>query len=145
MDNSINKYLERLKKAVNKTKQNMATDALKTLITTSPVRTGSYIKSHQVGIDTIIAHHEPVYHEIQPGIPEAAVTALKSAMFVELNGEVQNAKFDNTIYISNSIPYANQVEYIGWMFTPAYHPYGIAMTTLKAKSYLKHASNAPAI
>ena len=140
----IEVYLNRLKKAVNETKQKMAKTALRELIIASPVRTGNYIKSHKVGINTQVMHHEPVNFQWHEPMPEAMALALKQALFTELAAETLEADFDDFIIISNSIPYADRVEFIGWMLTPAYHPFGKAKLALKSGKYLLTAfTNAP--
>ena len=140
----IDTYLKRLKKAVNKTKQKMAHTAIHELISASPVRTGSYINSHKVGINTLVTGHEKVYTIWQPAMLPAMQKALKAYKSKRMMGEVLSADFDDTIIISNLIPYADRVEYIGWQKTSAKHPFGKAKLALKAGKYLlKSFTNAP--
>ena len=145
----INIYLKRLKKAFNQTKQNMAKVALKSVLKESPVRLGAYVKSNQVGIGIIDTKHEPVifspFPNIPPAMPEVLAHALKKSLYTKKATEILSSEFKNDIYISNSIPYAGQVEFIGWEKTGPYHPYSKAILEFKAKTFLKSKTNAPPI
>lgn len=139
----INTYLDRLKKGINITKQKLAQDTLIDVVGFSPVWSGTYVESHKVGLDNIILEHEKPYYG--PPFPdklnEGHALALKVGVVNDLSPVIDKAEFRNTIFISNSIPYANQVEFGGGL-TPAYHPYGRAALKLKAKMFLMAKTNA---
>jgi hypothetical protein len=141
----VKDYLKRLEKGINKTKQNLAQGALKTLVKESPIWGGAYIKSHKVGIDEIDTHHEPVWTltKFGPRLPHSAMQALRAEMATKLSVKILASDFNDTLYISNSIPYADQVEYIGWGKAGPHHPFGKAKMAIKAKTFLKSKTNAP--
>jgi hypothetical protein len=150
--NDVDDYLKRLKKVINKSKQNMAKAGLNELIKSSPVWTGAYIKSHKVTANKIDSQHEPVIeffiinqitYNFGPKMLAAAVQALKIQTLAKLATKISATDFNDTIYISNSIPYANQIEYLGWEKSGPYHTFGRATMAIKTKTFLKSKSNAP--
>jgi len=131
------RYLEKLKESANDAKKTLAKQATRKVIDYSPVRTGAYVTSHRIGIDQIDPSHEPFItvgpgEEIPPKMPTALAAALKESLYAKHSTEISRAPFDKDIYVSNSIPYANQVEYIGWRLTEARHVYHKANLDLKA-------------
>ena len=144
----IETYLNRLKKTFNKSKIKLAEAALFEVINNSPVRTGAYVENNQIGLNTPVTTNDIVYHK-GPGFAQpmdvGSAFILKNAVYKQEIRIAKTAKFEDTIYISNSTPYAHIVEYVGWpqYGVPAYHPYGRAALSVKAKMYLIIKSNAP--
>ena len=116
-------------------KNKFATDYIKQLIVASPFYTGSYINSHSIGINLINYNFNYLPHgSTSRGEVSASVLA-RAAAKIKTAGE-----FD-TIYISNSIPHAINVEYTGWEFPglanagsiAAYHTYGLTYQAMRMK------------
>jgi hypothetical protein len=141
MKTDIDKYLNQLKKGINKTKKTMAKTALSDILAKSPVRLGAYVKSNRVGIGFVDSTHEPVFYAeppyIPPAMPVALAIALKKTLYAQGSARIEKAEFNKNIFISNSIPYAALVEHIGWEKTGPYAVYSKAILKLKAKTFLQ--------
>jgi len=108
-------------------------ETIKSLVALSPVWTGAYVKSHNIGIVVKDRRHEPVArtYSILTKLSVTEAMALKKSI-------LQNKKFDlmlielgHKIIISNSIPYANKVEYIGWQLQRSYFVYSKTKILIK--------------
>ena len=133
----IKTYTKRLKKAINKSRKNLAKEALFTVIAESPVWAGLYVESMRVGINTIDSSHLTPHYGTPylPKLNEGHALALKTGVFSDLEPLIEASKFEDKIFISNSIPYADQVEY-GTLKRTAHHPFGKTALKVKAKMYL---------
>lgn len=108
--------------------------ALQGVIERTPVWTGSYLLSHRVGINaksteppTYINQH-PEFNGLTPGEEEA----YRQKAMMQAN-KIQTAQNINSVWVSNGIGHAPDVEYIGWPSgKPPYHTYGLTYTWLKA-------------
>lgn len=98
--------------------KSMAKKFLGALIKRSPVLTGRYVKSHKVGIDQKNTDVAPFSPKLQTDRRSAAASANITGM-----NEIGHAKNFKKIYISNSLFYADRVEYLGWKNTPPYFVY----------------------
>ena len=122
-----------------------ANATMKSLVSLSPVWSGSYVKSHRVGINFKDPRHAPVHHIVHVALNNwyFPVSKMSSAMATRLRNKVAEvreknlsaAKPGDKIIISNSIDYAPTVEYIGWEKTGPYHVY--AKTKIRVKNQRK--------
>ena len=128
-------FLDQLKSGITKKKKQLAEIAVKSLFQRSPVWAGSYIKSHRINLNFADLSHEP-YVELAPQFWQAtklsgpAALALKKGLLSKAKLKIGLTGFEDDIFISNSIPYSDQVEYLGWLKTPAHHPYGHTQNAL---------------
>lgn len=151
--NQIKTYIENLKDTVKNQKQALAKTVVRKVVELSPIRQGPYIKSHRVGINKLDTTFEPfetiivkkftpemakagAENQLPPPMAEGAANTLRAQVAEKLSVKISKAKFKDAIYISNSIPYADQVEYIGWKRTGPYHVYAKAKIDLEVKAPL---------
>lgn len=75
----------------------------------SPVWTGAYIASHRISVNSIDVSFEkrPSYAAVRY---TTGLTSLKPLGMGYAKSQVSNAKIGDTIYISNSAPYAQALE-----------------------------------
>lgn len=145
----VEKFKNGMKRDLIQQKRLVARIALKKLLNRSPARSGAYMKSHNVGISKtgsgrgIGKRHAPVnVLEDIPRMPESQRLALAASLYNTKKGYISTARLGDSITIYNIIPYADQVEYIGWfgsamkgrqdtLSTPAYHVYGLTIAELQ--------------
>jgi hypothetical protein len=93
-----------------------ATGCYEEIVATSPCKTGSYIASHRISVNSIDGS-DTVYSK-ENAVPE---TAAKATALLQLE-KLKGVKDTDTIYISNSVGFSNanhyswaaNVEYTGW-------------------------------
>ena len=107
-----------IKNAEHEVMKATARKFLGALIKRSPILTGRYVKSHKVGIDSPDDSIAPNAYGIAADRKSAASSALMSGLNV-----IKNAQKFSSIYISNSLHYAKNVEYLGWKNTGPYYVY----------------------
>jgi hypothetical protein len=128
-------FLDQLKVEITEKKKQLAKVAVKSLFWRSPVWAGHYVKSHRVSLNFVDSSFSP-YIELAPQFWQAAklsgpaALALKKALLSKAKLKIARTGFKDDIFISNSIPYSDQVEYLGWLKTPAHHPYGHTQNAL---------------
>jgi len=129
--NEIDDRLIKIKRAI-------AREAFRRIVRRSPVSSGNYVKSHRVGISKtesgrgISRGHEPVLpFAFSNKVPEATAEGIKAQVLAKRIPYISRAKLHDVITISNSIPYAHIVEYVGWKKTSAYHVYGLTAQELE--------------
>jgi len=161
LKNAFNKLIKVIKKGEKTYKQELTQEAFKSLVDLSPVSTGSYVLSHRIGInqkDTSVTlkkgpnpglykvlafgnparasalHEKAVFRSLKKAKTTAKPKALK-----QINKKLKKIGPDDSVIISNSIPHAVNVEYVGWMKTPPYQVYGLTYEylRLKEKSIMK--------
>lgn len=121
-------YEKRILSEFVKRKHHIAKEALALLIDQSPFSTGSYIASHRVGINVMSTD----YTIMAPGTTTRE--AIKAEALIVGQAAIMASKIMDSIYLSNGIFYAANVEYLGWVFTPPYFTYA---TT---REYIRHAA-----
>jgi len=135
-------------------KQDLARKTLAKLVARSPVLTGQYILSHKVGInepDLSYEHTLPTL-KLRKNISKGkqigtniGVNRRSVEMKAKSVGQqkIMQAGYKDTIYISNSVPHAVNVEYLGWAKKPALHVYGLtkAEMRLQAQAIVKAFEN----
>lgn len=115
--------------------RSVARSTFRVLVRRSPVHAGPYVKSHRIGISKtgagrgISKGHEKVNRIQVPKVSRATALAIKKEAIAKRISYISKAMPGDMITISNSIPYADQVEYIGWQTAPARHVY--KMTVLE--------------
>lgn len=77
---------------------------------------GSYVLSHRIGINTLESDYT-----IVPGDEDQKDFGAQNEA-LSLIGKLDRVKAGDTVIISNSIPWADKVEYIGWYDPPRNHP-----------------------
>jgi len=112
--------------------------AARRLAKESPVWQGTYVKSHRVGLGSQDKSHEPIPLSLPGFLPPKASSA-KAAKFKQravktMHEKILNTKLGEKIVLSNSVPYADQVEFLGWMKTSAHHTYGKTMLGIKTNA-----------
>jgi hypothetical protein len=115
------KFAEQAKERLAEQQKNMAKEAAERLVYFSPIWTGAYVKSMRCGIGVPDMSHEPASSGMQPYPPrldEVSAEMIRMETTTKLKTEIDMAPAGKTIYLSNNIPYANHVEYIGWFITP---------------------------
>jgi hypothetical protein len=142
----IETFKNGMKRDLVQQKRLAARIALKKLLNRSPARSGNYMRSHNVGISKtatgrgIGKRHAPVNNAYLPKMSKTQQLALAAELYNKKNGYISSAQLGDAITIYNIIPYANQVEYLGWSGvskkygpwqTPAYHVYGLTVAELE--------------
>jgi len=130
LSNDLKAFGKKVKKDVTEIKRETARRALAGVIMRSPVHSGDYVKSNRVGITTKTSgrgvglgfHLTPGNKWLMSRHPSP--WKLKLDLYGQKKLRISAAKFEDTIVIYNNIPYADQVEFIGWELTPPYHPFG---------------------
>ena len=88
---------------------------------------GSFVQSHRIGVNLGFIDTT----RVRTRQDDSAAKAMG-----QLN-QTRNIKFGDTVTISNSLPYAEKVEYKGWggvkSSTPAYHTYKKAESKTRAR------------
>lgn len=143
MKKDIDNFLDQLKTGINKKKNRFALVAAKKLTNRSPVLTGLYVRNHKVGIGKINTKMTGEYWMDLPGMDKFGITVFakpksetkqnikRKKAFTKMRPKITAAKFENHIFISNRVHYANEVEYIGWKRTGPYHVYGLTSGELQ--------------
>jgi hypothetical protein len=119
---NIDKFKSDVEKDINNRKKKFAVAMLAKLINSSPFFTGAYIDSHRVGINSVDTSFSFFPHRSYRSKSRSAVEA--SALMAG-KAKINRSKLFDTIYISNSVPHAINVELIGWKTSPPYHVYGL--------------------
>jgi len=124
----MNKLLDDFKKFAEQTKKNLAEEqkslakkAVDDIVYRSPIWTGAYVKSMRCGIGMVDSSHEPYHPGTQPypyRLSEMEAEIVRLGVIAKLNSEIDSAPIGESIYLSNNIPYASKIEYLGWMITP---------------------------
>jgi len=115
------KFAEQAKENLAEKQKNLAKKAAEDLVYRSPIWTGAYVKSMRCGIGAVDSSHEPYHSGTQPypyRLTEMEAEVVRLGVLAKLNAEIESAPVGSTIYLSNNIPYASKVEYIGWLITP---------------------------
>lgn len=143
IDNEFKQFIN----MVNETKKDVAREAFRSVVEKSPVKTGSYVSSHRIGIrksaatieggpgrpfgTTLLNQGEDFRGMTAGEFRQAKANALKNM------SAVNRARPGDIIVIGNNIHYADQVEYIGWhgrtKSTPPYHVYGRTWAEMEVK------------
>jgi len=128
---AIGKFKAEIYRTVTNVTKAIVKDVYTRIVNKSPVWTGSYVSSHRIGIDkidgTITDLHPDEFTDRFP--PQADFMEAE-----RFKAEAMDQKFRmdilqyplKKVIISNSIHYADKVEYLGWKKTPAYHVYGLS-------------------
>jgi len=134
-DQQLKEFLETLADRTITAKQALAVQIASYIVDISPVWTGAYVKSHQVGVNSVDATFTAPTISTTANMPiqSQAVKALRQER-KKINSAKINAatRLFDEIYISNSAPHASIVEYIGWQKTGPYHVYSKAKMKAKA-------------
>lgn len=145
---ALEDFKEEIRNEGNLVLRKYAMAAYNGVIAHSPIYTGRYVLSHRVGIghkDTSV--NKPILHVAQFKADAIGKGAMLWRVYGKLNALRATAKakiltatlLDRKIIISNSVEYAEQVEYLGWHFgqhhVPPYHVYGKTYNKLQALSY----------
>lgn len=102
----INKVEQELDAVRDEFLRNVAED----LVNSSPVDTGTYVRNHSITTSSGSGGRQNSH-----GKPPDNGTARADALD-KLNGQIAGLPKDTTtVYIANRSPYANKVEYSGWM------------------------------
>jgi hypothetical protein len=139
LKSDIEKFKNGIKRDLIQQKRLAARMTLRKLLNRSPARSGSYMKSHNVGISKTetgrgIGKSHAKVHIGKPFLPEmnnAERLSLAAQLYAQKNGYISAARLNDSITIYNVIPYANQVEYLGWVKTPAHHVYGLTVAEMQ--------------
>lgn len=119
--NAIKEFLDKTKLEIEAKQKKIAIEAAERLVYYAPVWTGAYVRSMRCGIGMPDLSHEPTHDGSRP-YPErvSAVTEEQIRMdtFARLRQEIMQAPELKTIYLTNTTPYADQIEYVGWYPTP---------------------------
>jgi hypothetical protein len=142
----LNKFIEDSIEQAGEIKKQAAREAFKSVVAKSPVKTGSYVLSHRIGIKaTKTATGEPNLKRGAPfkatyknqgedftGMTKIQFAAVKQAALKRMS-KINRAKPLHEIIIANNIHYADKVEYLGWERTGPYHVYGNTIAELQVK------------
>jgi hypothetical protein len=153
LKDDIEKFKNGLKRDLIKQKRLAARIALKKLIYRSPARTGNYIRSHKVGISKsqtgrgIGKSHAPVIEAFTEPMEGSEKLAFMAEQYNKKKGYISTAQLLDSITIYNIIPYAKNVEYLGWSgdydisggyggqvrswYRPPYHVYGLTIEEMR--------------
>lgn len=150
----IERFKSGVKKDLIQMKRTAARIALKKVIYRSPARSGNYIRSHNVGISKtgtgrgIGQQHAPVNYGWFDPMNEGEKVALMAEEYAKKSKYISTAQLLDSITIYNVIPYAVNVEYLGWAGTstisgggfsapvqkswyhPPYHVYGLTVAEM---------------
>ena len=143
----IGKRMENFVKAVgskaNTVKRKSAEKAFTKLVRRSPVWTGAYVRSHQIGIGKPDLSYVQISFKSRPelwefsssprGLPPRAsagqAASIKNGM-MNRKMKLKNVKSTEAIYLTNSVPHAKNVEYLGWPdFKHSPNPYYVYTRT----------------
>lgn len=109
------------------------------LIARSPIVTGAYVLSHKVGLNGKDSNFEPgvplQVDDTGRRIPLKNRRSIVGRAIAAGQKVIQTPQKPTKFVLSNSNPYADKVEFIGWKNTRAYHVYGL--TRLEMKEELK--------
>jgi hypothetical protein len=125
---SMEKWIVDVENDIDDFRNQIAEDLVKRIIARSPVQTGSYVLSHRVGADgadNSIAMRPDTYIEQNPD-------GLRTQVLADLAAEIKRVPKGVSIYVSNSVGHAPNVEYIGWKRRGPYHVYGLSVMEIKA-------------
>lgn len=127
----IRLFAKQLKQDVGETQKQIAVFAANQLLKEAPFWTGTYIKSFRAKIGAVDGTAEPYDHGTSP-FPDTISTgeaeALKERQRMLLESKINKAIPFAPIKISNSLDYADRVEYVGWpeYSSPPYYVFTIA-------------------
>lgn len=133
-DDDIRKFIEQTKEKAAAEQKKLALEAAERLVYYAPIWTGAYVKSMRCGIDMPDTSHEPYYSGLPPYPPrvdEMTAEAIRMSMLAKLKAEIESAPVGSKIYLSNSIPYADQIEYTGWIGQEAYQVFTTTILDLE--------------
>lgn len=113
---ALNKFKIKVKNSVAGVLKQAATGCYDKILENSPCKTGSYIASHRIAINSVDGS-DTVY-TTKTAIPEGVAKAQARGQLANLKG----LKDTDTVYISNSVGFSNpnhyswaaNVEYTGW-------------------------------
>jgi hypothetical protein len=136
---SLDDFIEGAIEAAEETKKKAAAECFRAVMKKSPVWSGQYIRSHRVGIGKLDKRHGKSSlgssFAFPPKMEESAANSLKASLN-EFETRILLGKkisIDKSIYISNSIGHAADVEYIGWKYTGPHHVFGLAAEKMKTR------------
>ena len=133
--------LKQITDSANEFRKDMARKAFASVVEKSPVKTGSYVSSHRVGIKASAANisrgrpfESTSINQQQnfKGLTKQQHTAVKQDALKNM-AKINKAKLTDVIVIANNIFYADRVEYLGWERTPPYHVYGRTIAELEVQ------------
>lgn len=102
----------------------VARDAFNNCVNNSPVYTGRYRSSWRIGLDSIDPSTEVELPQSQSKNPVSAANAIQQA-----ESALKQFKVGQTIYLSNSVPYAEAIE-LGTV-SPLKAPRGVLIVSLE--------------
>ena len=121
LDEDMKLFFKQVKKGMIEKQQEVAIQAAERLVYYSPIWTGAYVRSMRCGIGVVDSSHEPVGPGTLPYPPrlsEMEAETIRMEMFSQLKSEIELNESGKIIYLSNNIPYATAVEFVGWYLTP---------------------------
>lgn len=133
-DDDIRKFIEQTKEKAAGEQKRLAIEAAERLVYYAPIWTGAYVKSMRCGINIPDMSYEPYYSGFPPYPPrvnEITAEAIRISMLAKLKAEIESAPVGSKIYLSNSIPYADQIEYMGWFAQEAYQVFTTTILDLE--------------
>ena len=132
---SLGNFMGKTRAQADQKMKDLATEVYNNVLAMSPhpgnskkgFSQGSYVLSHRISIGSIDQSFTKVDHEV----PDAVVQAQ-----AEL-ANVSQIKAGDVVFISNSVPHAPRVEWVGWSYedggTTPYNTYKKALVLSKAK------------
>ena len=140
----LKNFVENVGQRANRANKKIAKTAFKSIVDKSPVRTGSYVLSHRIGIKKLTSSptrgrgfaatyvNQPKPGEKFQRITKKQFHAVKT-IAMKQTSKIDKARYFSRIVIGNNIHYADNVEYLGWARTGPYHVYGRTIEEMKLK------------
>jgi hypothetical protein len=117
INQSLDDFVRAAIEAVEETKKTAAVKCLGKVITKSPVWSGPYVKSHHIGVGNIdLRSEQPFFgtldEVIMNKLSDGQALSLKRECYQKEKSKLKNnIPIETPVYVSNSIGYANAVEY----------------------------------
>ena len=144
LDDDIKLFLKQIKDEMAEVQKKVAIIAAERLVYYSPVWTGAYVRSMRCGIGVPDSSHESAGSGMMPYPPrmsEAEAEMTRMGTFAKIRAEIESAPHGEAIYLSNTIPYAMNVEFTGWYLSPdgidfVQAPHHVFTTTIRDLEYI---------
>jgi len=135
---SFTSMLKKLEEDMNEVKHEFLRNVAVDLVNSSPVDTGTYVRNHSITVSSGSGGRQNSH-----GKPPDAGTAKGDALD-KLFTQIDSLPEDTALaYIANRSPYANKVEYLGWVGESSQTSPYFVFTAVKnrAKIHLQDAIN----
>jgi len=132
VDEELEKFRIKVEATTEEILKDILSEGAKSIALNSPVVTGHYINNHEITLGSIGKGGKPAVKKTKKIVsPGGAKTRMLSKFISIIEGITRKNKI---ISISNAVPYAINVEVLGWGKKPAYAVYQKAMSALQAEA-----------